>query len=313
MRADRADEVDVPGLVLAADVVAAPVFALFQAQKQRVGVILDVKPVAHVPAVAVDRDRLARQRAQDHHRHQLLGEVVGAVVVRAVGQHDRQAIGLVPGADQVVGRGLGRRIGAARIVGRVLGELPGLAQRSEHLVGRDVVEAKSLGLALVRPVGAGGFQHVVGAVDVRLDERAGAVDRAVDVAFGGKVHHRVGPVPGKDAVQRRAVADVGMLERIAGAVSHRRHVRRVRGIGHRVQVHDLVPPRHRKAHHGRADEARPASHQNLHASFPEVGLKGDFQSSNGVAARSLSDRTGSATPQSMSTLSQRTAPSAPWS
>ena len=47
-------------------------------------VVLDVEPVAHVAAVAVDRQRLALERVQDHERDQLLGELVRAVVVRAV-------------------------------------------------------------------------------------------------------------------------------------------------------------------------------------------------------------------------------------
>ena len=59
-RADRAHKVDVAPLVLAADVVGAPDRALCQHRQQRIGVILDIKPVADVLARAVDRDRLAR-------------------------------------------------------------------------------------------------------------------------------------------------------------------------------------------------------------------------------------------------------------
>ena len=50
------------------------------------GVVLDVEPVADVVAVAVDRQGLALQGVEDHQRDQLLGELVGAVVVRAVGR-----------------------------------------------------------------------------------------------------------------------------------------------------------------------------------------------------------------------------------
>ena len=38
------------------------------------------------------------------------------------------------------------------------------------------------------------MQKIERADDVGLDEFAGAVDRAVDVAFGGEVHDRIGLV-----------------------------------------------------------------------------------------------------------------------
>ena len=46
---------------------------------------------------------------------------------------------------------------------------------------------------------------------------AGPVDRAVDMAFGGQMHHRIGLVGGKDPVERGAVADVGLLEGVVRA------------------------------------------------------------------------------------------------
>ncbi len=66
-----------------------------------------------------------------------------------------------------------------------------------------------------------------------------------------------------------------------------------------------MPARDRQPHDRRSDEARAACHQDLHADTSN----GDCQSANGVAALSLSDSTGSLTPQSMPRLSQRTAPS----
>ncbi len=75
--------------------------------------ILDKKPVADVlTPLAVDRQRLARQRVEDRHRHQLLGEVERTVIVGTIADHDRQTIGLVPRPDKMVRGGLGRRIGA---------------------------------------------------------------------------------------------------------------------------------------------------------------------------------------------------------
>jgi hypothetical protein len=85
--------------------------AAFQDGNQRVGMVVDVDPVAHVAAVSVERDRLAEPRAQDGERDQLFGKLVWPVVVAGVGDDDRQAVGALPGARQMVGCGLARRVG----------------------------------------------------------------------------------------------------------------------------------------------------------------------------------------------------------
>src|SRR5690606_23364228 len=118
-----------------------------------------------------DRQRLAIQRVEDDQRDQLLGEVIGAVVVRAVGDQHRQAVGALPGTDQMVGRSLAGRIGRAGRVGRGLGEqVVDAVQVAVHLVGGNVVEAEGFTTAFRQalPVGAGGFQQLVGTDDVGL-------------------------------------------------------------------------------------------------------------------------------------------------
>ena len=68
--------------------------------------VLDMQPVAHVLAAAIDRQALAAQRPDDGERDQLLGEVIGAIVVGAVRGERGQAMGMLPGSHQVVGGGL---------------------------------------------------------------------------------------------------------------------------------------------------------------------------------------------------------------
>ena len=85
------------------------------------------------------------------------------------------------------------------------------------------------------------------------------------MAFRREMHDRIRAVLRQDPVQRSAVADVGLLEDIARGVPDRCDIRQVRGIGQRVEVHHLMSPRDRQPHHRRADEARPAGHQDLHA------------------------------------------------
>ena len=109
--ADGLDDLDVRLLVPAADVVGLADPAARQHLADRGAVVLDVEPVAHLHAVAVDRQRLAGEGVDDHQRDQLFGEVIGPVVVAAVGGEHRQAVGVVPGPHQVVARRLARRVG----------------------------------------------------------------------------------------------------------------------------------------------------------------------------------------------------------
>jgi len=64
------------------------------------------------------------------------------------------------------------------------------------------MEAESFRLVLIYPIAAGGFQHIVGAVHIGLDKRAGAVDGAVHMAFGGQMHHGVRFVMDEYAIER---------------------------------------------------------------------------------------------------------------
>ncbi|MNF00178.1 hypothetical protein D3C80_1989700 [compost metagenome] len=94
----------------------------------------------------------------------------------------------MPGADQVIGRGLAGRVGRAGRIGRGFGEeVIHAVQVAVHLVGGNVMEAEGrLALGLQRhPIGADAFQQAVGADNVGLDEVGGAVDRAVHMGFGG--------------------------------------------------------------------------------------------------------------------------------
>ena len=109
--AERFDQIEVRPLILAADIIAAPQGAPVHHRQQRLGVVFDIEPVAHIAAIAIDRQRLTRQRVQNNHRNELFREVIGAVIVGAIGQQDRQPIGLPPGAHQMIRGGLGGRIG----------------------------------------------------------------------------------------------------------------------------------------------------------------------------------------------------------
>ena len=164
-----------------------------------------MQPVPHVLALAVDRQALAAQRADDDERDQLLGEMIGAVVVGAVGGEGRQSVSVMPGADEMIGSGLAGGVGRVGCVGRRLGEAPGRAQRTEDLVGRDVLEPETGPCALVEraPIGKDGLEQGVGAADIGLDEGGSPVDRPVDMAFGRQVQDGLRLDFREDRVDRR--------------------------------------------------------------------------------------------------------------
>ena len=98
--------VDVLPLVEASDVVGLGRPPRVEYQVDGAGVVLDVEPVAHVLALAVDRQRPAVAYVVDEQRYELLRKLVGSVVVGAVGDDGWHAVGVVEGAHEVVRRRL---------------------------------------------------------------------------------------------------------------------------------------------------------------------------------------------------------------
>ncbi len=145
--AEGVDDVEVGALVVAADVVGFADAAALEHGAEGAAVVEDEEPVADLLAVAVDRQRLALEGVGDHQRDELFGELVRAVVVRAVGDDGGQAVGVDPGADEVVAGGLGCGVGAVGRVGSVFveGGVVG-GQRAVDLVGGDVEEAEVFAL-----------------------------------------------------------------------------------------------------------------------------------------------------------------------
>ncbi len=187
--------------------------------------IFYIEPVTDLVALAIDRQRLAIQCIEDHQRDQLLGEVIRAVVVGAVGDDGRQAVGTAPGAYQVVTGSLGGRIGAAGGVGGCLGKelqwLTGgdfirMGQIPIHLIGGDMVEAEGRFAYLVQtvPVGTSCFQQHIGADDIGLDKVSRPCDGAVNMALGGQMHHGIRLVQGKHPIQLGTIANIHLLKRI---------------------------------------------------------------------------------------------------
>jgi len=76
----------------------------------------------------------------DHQRNELLGEMIGPVIIAAVGKYYRQAIRMVPGHHKMIGGRFGRRIRASGIVGRLLRKETFMAQRAVYFIGGYMIE-----------------------------------------------------------------------------------------------------------------------------------------------------------------------------
>src|SRR5260370_5503509 len=134
--ANRGDNVQVLFFAAPTDVVGFSNAALGEHGANGAAVILDVEPVANVFAVTIHRERLAGASVQDDERDQFFGELVGSVIIGAVGGQNREAGGMAIGADQRIGSRLGRgvravgRVGGGLAEGRVVG-----AERSVDFIG----------------------------------------------------------------------------------------------------------------------------------------------------------------------------------
>ena len=150
-------------LVAARDVVGLSGLAGLEQEIDRGRVIFDEEPVAHVASVSVERQRLIIDRVGDEERDELLGVLVGAVVVRRARHDDRHSVGSPVGEGQAVSSGLGRRVRVAGIQRRGLRE-GSLGDRAVDLVRRDLDELGDASLFRL-------FQQHEDPAHVRFDER----------------------------------------------------------------------------------------------------------------------------------------------
>lgn len=259
---DGAQHVDVRPLAIGTDQVGLAGAAAGQDGPDGRAVVLGVDPVADVQAVAVEPRADAVDQVRDLARDELLHVLVGAVVVGAVGDRGLDPEGAVPGADQEVRCRLRGTVGAARAVRGLLGEARRVVEGevAVDLVGRDVVVADVI---LARRL-----EERVGPLDVGPQERLRVGDGVVVVALGRVVDD--GVVPGDDAVEKPAVADVPHHE-LDTVLRQARDVLWVAGVGELVEhghvhagavVDDVV-------HEVAADEAAPAGDDDV------VGLEQD--------------------------------------
>ena len=227
-----------------------------------------VQPVAHLTPVPIDRQRLAGKSVEDHQRDQFFRDLERTVIVGTVCGEHRQAIGMVPGAHQVVRRRLTGRIRTVRRVAVLLVECrrPSV-ERAVDFIRRDVQEAEVLTLALFHlgPVGPYHFQQAERPGHVGVDEGRRTSDRTVHMTFRRKVQHCADRVSAQQAPDQRAVADIAVHEVVARVARNACKIVQVAGIGQLVEVDDrLVMLRQPVEHEVGTNEAGTTGHKDGH-------------------------------------------------
>ena len=152
--------------------------------------IFDVEPVANIPAVPINWKGLAIEAVEEHQGDQLLGKLVGPVVVRAVRDQGGEAIGLVPGPYQMIGGRFRCRVRRIWSVRGLFGEEPIRTERAVDLVGRDVKKAERLPSLIVQTgkISTCSFQENKGSANICFQKRRGVVNRPIDVGLRCKIN-----------------------------------------------------------------------------------------------------------------------------
>ena len=259
------DEIDVLPFVEATDVVGLSDFALVEDEVDCTGMVHHIEPVAHVLALAIDRQRLAVTDVVDEQRYQLLGELVWPVVVGTVSHHGRHAVGVVERAHEVVAACFGSAVRAMGLVFQVFGEElvavsqmvlataglgaerrfnalgVGQLEGTVDFVGADMVEAFAFPfLRQGFPIQLGCLQHAQRPHHIGLGKGERVLDGAVHMTFGSEVDDAVDVLVLHQFIHAFKVADVHLDEAVVGLVLNVLQVGKVAGVGQLVEVDDFV-------------------------------------------------------------------------
>ena len=157
------------------------------------------------------RSYYACQPIGDDQGDQFFRKLVGTVIVGTVAGRNRQAVGMMPGADQMIACCLTGGIGAVGLIEAGFGKRWFLRlQRAIDLVGADVVETEVVpgGCRKCRPMVASRFEQNKGPVDIGAHEIARTVDATVHMALRRKVDNGTRLVLFEQLVNQFAVADI---------------------------------------------------------------------------------------------------------
>ena len=99
--------------------------------------------------------------------------------------------------------------------------------------------------------------------DIGLNKRAGTIDAAINMTFGGQVHDRLRLVARDRLLDGLAVSDVDLLELVARMIGNVGERGEVSSVRQRIHVEDLVALSQGQANEVAADEAGTASDEEF--------------------------------------------------
>ena len=262
-RAEEPHEVEVAPFVAAADVVGRSVLPFMEDAVDGGSVVAHPQPVAYVFASAVNGNGPAVPDLPDHHGYEFFGVLVGPVVVGAVAHHNGEAVGVVPGAHEVIAAGFGGAVGRAGVVGGLLGEVAFGSEAAVDFVGADVVEQMLAAVGMLAPGAEGGVEEVYGADDVGVHEFHRVFDAAVYMALGGQVQDAINAIGLHDLRQGRRITNISLHEKYGFAQRQSVEVAEVPGVGELIEYHQLIPgvAFGQPMHQVRANKTRPPGNQ----------------------------------------------------
>ena len=243
-------------LAVGADQVGLADRAAVDDRPYRVVVVVDVDPVAHVRARAVELRPDAAQHIGDLPRDELLDVLVRPVVVRAVRDRGLHAERANPRPHQQVRACLRGAVRAGGVVRRLRREPAWIVEFevAVDLVGGDVVKA--------HPMRAHGLQQRERTDEVGVHERRRVLQRVVVVRLRGEMHDDVGVAD--QLVDNLGVGNVAFDQ--LDLPAHRLEIDLVAGVSERIEHRDLGvrPGRDRALDEVRADESCSTGDQNAH-------------------------------------------------
>ena len=276
------DYIDVLPLVEATDVVCLGDGAFVEDEVDGTGMVFYIEPIAHVLALAIDGQGFAMAYVVDEERDELFRELIGSVVIGAVGDDGGHTEGVVEGAHEMVAGCLGSAIGTVWLILEVLGEEllsvcqmvfatgclggegglytfgVGHLECAIYFVGTDVI--KTLAFVFLWqgfPIELCCLKEGEGAHDIGLGKGEGVFDGAVYMALCSKVDDAIDFLCLHEGKHSLEVADVHLHEAVVGPVLDVLEVGEVACIGEFVQIDDAVLRVfvHEKAHDMASDEA----------------------------------------------------------
>src|SRR2546430_11360409 len=152
--------------------------------------ISDIQPIAHLLAIAINRQRESTACIQNNQWDQFLWKLERTVVVGTVGNECWKAIRVVVGPNKMICCCLGRGVWAAWSIW--LGFLRGIfirSQRTIYLITRHVKknEAVSIIARKLLPIIAGRFEQLKCSVNVRTHKVLGIHNGAINVRLSSEM------------------------------------------------------------------------------------------------------------------------------